>query len=64
MSKIDKGDDIMSIVNLGSVIGPQGPKGDTGATGPQGPQGPQGEFPTSGNIVFNDNGQISFSDGN
>ena len=40
-----KGEAIMSVVNLGSVVGPQGPQGiqgETGATGPQGPQGIQG----------------------
>lgn len=40
-----KGEAIMSVVNLGNVIGPQGPQGiqgETGATGPQGPQGIQG----------------------
>ena len=31
-----------SVIDLGSVMGPQGPKGDTGATGPQGQTGPQG----------------------
>ena len=25
-----------SVIDLGSVMGPQGPKGETGATGPQG----------------------------
>ena len=32
-----------SVIDLGSVMGPQGPKGETGATGPQGQTGPQGE---------------------
>ena len=31
-----------SVIDLGSVMGPQGPKGETGATGPQGQTGPQG----------------------
>ena len=31
-----------SMIDLGSVMGPQGPKGETGATGPQGQTGPQG----------------------
>ena len=31
-----------SVIDLGSVIGPQGPKGETGATGPQGQTGPAG----------------------
>ena len=31
-----------SMIDLGSVIGPQGPKGETGATGPQGQTGPAG----------------------
>ena len=31
-----------SVIDLGSVMGPQGPKGDKGDTGPQGPQGPSG----------------------
>ena len=46
-----KGECIMSIVNLGSVIGPQGPQGETGATGATGatgPQGPQGETGATG----------------
>lgn len=32
-----------SVIDLGSVMGPQGPKGETGATGPKGQTGPQGE---------------------
>ena len=31
-----------SVIDLGSVIGPQGPTGETGATGPQGQTGPAG----------------------
>ena len=31
-----------SVIDLGSVMGPQGPKGETGAAGPQGQTGPQG----------------------
>lgn len=31
-----------SVIDLGSVIGPQGPKGETGPAGPQGQTGPQG----------------------
>ena len=41
-----KGGVTMSLVNLGSVVGPegpQGPQGIQGETGPQGPQGIQGE---------------------
>lgn len=40
-----------SVIDLGSVMGPQGPKGETGATGPQGqtgPQGPKGETGATG----------------
>lgn len=29
-----------SVIDLGSVMGPQGPKGETGATGPQGQTAP------------------------
>lgn len=43
-----KGDIIMSVVNLGSVIGPQGPQGIQGETGATGPQGPQGETGATG----------------
>ena len=43
-----KGEAIMSVVNLGNVIGPQGPQGETGATGATGPQGPQGETGATG----------------
>ena len=32
-----------SVIDLGSVMGPQGPKGETGPAGPQGQTGPQGE---------------------
>ena len=39
---------VMSLVDLGNVIGPQGPQGETGATGAQGPQGPQGETGATG----------------
>ena len=42
---------VMSVVDLGNVIGPQGPTGATGATGPQGPTGatgPQGPAGTNG----------------
>ena len=46
--KFYKGDVIMSVVNLGSVIGPQGPQGATGATGPQGPQGETGATGATG----------------
>ena len=41
-----KGGVTMSLINLGSVVGPegpQGPQGIQGETGPQGPQGIQGE---------------------
>ena len=31
-----------SVIDLGSVMGPQGPKGETGPAGPQGQTGPQG----------------------
>lgn len=37
--KFMKGGKVMSLVDLGNVIGPQG---ETGATGPQGPQGETG----------------------
>ena len=43
-----KGEAIMSVVNLGSVIGPQGETGATGATGPQGPQGETGATGATG----------------
>jgi hypothetical protein len=57
-AEIDNGDLILirddsSVINAGSVIGPQGPVGATGPTGPQGPQGdpgpqgPQGQDGTS-----------------
>lgn len=46
--KLTKGGKIMSLVDLGNVIGPQGPQGETGATGAQGPQGPQGETGATG----------------
>ena len=32
-----------SVIDLGSVMGPQGPKGETGPAGPQGQTGPKGE---------------------
>ena len=37
-----KGGEIMALIDLGNVIGPQGPQGETGATGATGPQGPTG----------------------
>lgn len=43
--KFQKGGVIMSVVDLGNVIGPQGP---TGATGPQGPQGETGATGATG----------------
>lgn len=58
--KFMKGDVIMSVVNLGSVIGPQGPQGiqgetgATGATGAQGPQGPQGDAGISPTFFIGD----------
>ena len=50
--KFMEGGQIMALVDLGNVIGPQGPQGpqgiqgETGATGATGPQGPQGISPT------------------
>lgn len=46
--KLIKGGKVMSLVDLGNVIGPQGPQGETGATGATGPQGPQGETGATG----------------
>ena len=49
--KLMNGGNIMALVDLGSVIGPQGPQGATGATGPQGPTGatgPQGPTGATG----------------
>lgn len=46
--KFTEGGNIMAIVDLGNVIGPQGPTGATGATGPQGPQGPTGATGAAG----------------
>lgn len=43
-----------SVIDLGSVMGPQGPKGDkgdTGATGAQGPKGDTGETGAQGAYV-------------
>ena len=40
-----EGGSVMSVVDLGNVIGPQGA---TGATGPQGPEGPQGPTGATG----------------
>lgn len=47
--KFMEGGIVMSLVDLGNVVGPQGPQGiqgETGATGATGPQGPQGISPT------------------
>ena len=55
-----KGGQVMALVDLGNVMGPQGPTGPQGATGPQGPtgatgpQGPQGDAGISPSFVLGD----------
>ena len=52
--------EVVALVDLGNVIGPQGPQGETGATGPQGEagptgsQGPQGEAGITPTFVLGD----------
>jgi hypothetical protein len=49
--KLLEGGSVMSLIDLGSVMGPQGPQGpqgETGATGATGPQGPAGANGTNG----------------
>lgn len=47
-AKFKEGEEVMALVDLGNVIGPQGPQGETGATGPQGPQGETGATGATG----------------
>ena len=47
-----------SVIDLGSVMGPQGPKGETGATGPQGPAGPVNVPSTTSLIKGNGSGGL------
>ena len=47
-AKFKEGEEVMALVDLGNVIGPQGPQGETGATGATGPQGPKGDTGATG----------------
>ncbi len=73
---IREDEQIMAIVDLGRVVGPQGERGPQGETGPQGPQGIQGETgpqgpqgiqgetgPQGPEGSLPDNFVVSFSDG-